>query len=147
MSDPFLADLALARRERNTPTSDRAFVDLRDARGDLALVDGRANLAQALLNRLYTRRGALASTGHPDYGSRLYQIVGEPDSRRTRALADFYIREALGADPRVAEVTDVVFEAPPRNSPLRNALQVRVVVLPAGGGEPMTLSLSAALEG
>lgn len=147
MSDLFKTDLALARRERNTPTSDRAFVDLRDARGDLVLADGRVNLAQALLNRLYTRRGALASTGHPDYGSRLHQLVGEPDSRRTRALADFYIREALTADPRVAEVADVAFDAPPRNSPLRNALQVRVAVVPVGGGEPLALSLSAVLEG
>ena len=60
-------------------------VDLQTERGDLKLVRGRANLAQAVLNRLFTRQGALARLGHPDYGSRLYLLPGEPNNRRTRA--------------------------------------------------------------
>ncbi|HEU4456233.1 MAG TPA: hypothetical protein VFR81_24420 [Longimicrobium sp.] len=138
-------DLALARRDPGVLTSDREGVDLREYRGDLLLSDGRRNLAQALLNRLYTRQGALAQLGHPRYGSRLHQLVGEPDSRRTRALAEFYVREALTADPRVAEVASVSFETPARTSTRRHVLAMSVVVLPAGGGEALALSLSTDL--
>jgi phage gp46-like protein len=130
-------DLMLERRGTGTTVSDRDGVELAERRGDLGLASGRENLAQALLNRLHTRRGALASLGHPAYGSRLHTLAGEPDTRRTRALAEFYVREALAADARVAEVASVDFETPPRNSPLRHTLSMRVVVLPADGGAPL----------
>jgi len=147
MPDPFLSDLALTRRSTNAMSSDREAVDLRAARGDLLRATGRDNLAQALLNRLYTRLGALAGLGHPAYGSRLHLLAGEPDTRRTRALAEFYVREALGREPRVQEVEEVLFETSPRNSPLRNALRMHVIVVPAGGAEPVTVTLAPALGG
>jgi len=141
----FKTDLALSRRDTGVQTSDREGVDLREHRGDLLLTDGRRNLAQALLNRLYTRRGALSQLGHPRYGSRLHQLVGEPDSRRTRALAEFYVREALTADPRVAEVSSVSFETAARTSVRRHVLAMHVTVVPMAGGEPLVLSLSTDL--
>ncbi|HEU0015545.1 MAG TPA: hypothetical protein VFQ45_17850 [Longimicrobium sp.] len=147
MPDPFLSDLALTRRATNALTSDREAVDLRAARGDLLRASGRDNLAQAILNRLYTRVGALSGLGHPAYGSRLYLLAGEPDTRRTRALAEFYVREALGRDPRVTAVDQVLFETSPRNSPLRNALRMHVTVVPAGGEAPLTVTLTPALGG
>ena len=46
--------------------------DVRDA----GAVSGRANLAQALVLRLLTRQGALTGLGHPDYGCRLTELIG-----------------------------------------------------------------------
>lgn len=147
MSEPFKTDLALARRAAGAQTSDRQGVDLlAGTGGDLALADGRRNLAQAILNRLYTRRGALAQLGHPGYGSRLHQLVGEPDTRRTRALAEFYVREALTADPRVKEVTSVTFATPERTTRERHVLNMQVTVLPADGA-PLVVALAANLGG
>jgi hypothetical protein len=134
-------DLALERRGTGTEVSDRQGVELAERRGDLGLADGRENLAQALLNRLHTRRGALAALGHPGYGSRLHALAGEPDTPRTRALAEFYLREALAADPRVAEVVSVAFDTPERTSALRHTLGMRVVVAPADGGAPLALTV------
>ena len=144
MTDAMKTDLALARRGTGGLTSDRDGVELAERRGGLGLVTGRENLAQALLNRLHTRRNALAGLGHPGYGSRLHTLAGEPDTRRTRALAELYVREALTADSRVAEVASVTFQTQPRTSALRHALSMRVVVLPADGGEPLELTVRTA---
>jgi len=145
MPNPLLSDLQLTRRDLGEPSSDRDAVNLQAGRGDLRLSTGRQNLTQALLNRLYTRRGALAGLGHPEYGSRLHQLIGEPDSRRTRALAEYYVRECLSADPRVAEVVDVSFERQERNSDLRSSLVIRVTVQPVGEDAPLSLALSTTL--
>lgn len=141
MADALKTDLALERRGTGVQTSDRDGVELAERRGDLAVSTGRENLAQALLNRLHTRRGALAALGHPAYGSRLHTLAGEPDTRRTRALAEFYVREALTADRRVKEVASVTFEERERTSALRHTRSMHVVVLPADGGEPLGLSV------
>lgn len=145
MSEP-MTDLALTRRAAGDPTSDRQGVDLRTDGGDLALAGGRQNLAQALLNRLYARRGALAAVGHPAYGSRLHQLVGQPDSPRTRALAEFYVREALAADPRVKEVAAVTFATPDRTTLERHVLALEITVVPAEGA-PLVVALAARLGG
>jgi phage baseplate assembly protein W len=146
MPEPLMTDLALARRAVGAQTSDRQGVDFLPASGDLQLADGRRNLAQALLNRLYTRRGAIAQLGHPGYGSRLHQLVGEPDTRRTRALAEFYVREALTADPRVKEVAGVTFQSFDRTTLDRHVLMMNVTVVPIDG-DPLTVALAANLGG
>jgi phage gp46-like protein len=147
MAEPLLRDLALARRGTGVLTSDRDGVDLSMHRGDLALAEGRENLAQAILNRLHTRRGALAGLGHPGYGSRLHLLAGEPDTMRTRALAEFYVREALAAERRVEEVAAVAFEERERTSALRHTLAMRLTVVPAGGGAPLTVTFSPGTGG
>ena len=82
-------------------TSDRDPVDLLSAAGgDVQTVTGRENLAQAIVNRLLTRRGELTGLGHPDYGSRLHLLVGELNNARTRGLAELYIRDSLAQEPR-----------------------------------------------
>lgn len=141
MADVLKSDLLLERRGTGVRTSDRDGVELAERRGDLGVATGRENLAQAILNRLHTRRGALSGLGHPAYGSRLHTLAGEPDTQRTRALAEFYVREALGADPRVAEVVSVHFETPDRTSLQRHTLAMHVVVRPADGGAPLGISV------
>jgi phage baseplate assembly protein W len=160
-----LTDLFLTRRALGSRNADRASIDLGSAAGDLRLTRGRANLAQAILNRLFTRQGELAALGHPDYGSRLYQLIGEPNTRRTHALADLYLRESLAEEERVAEIIDITITPPSLRAELRNVLEMRITVRPiaatdtepgagvsapasgAADDELLTLSLAMNLEG
>ncbi|MCK6626860.1 MAG: GPW/gp25 family protein [Anaerolineae bacterium] len=132
-------DLFLTRRSFDLLTSDRAGVDLTTERGDIKLVKGRANLAQAVLNRLFTRRGELAGLGHPDYGSRLYQLIGEPNTRRSQAVAELYIREALAGEPRIREIVAIIFEPPSLRADKRNVMELTLAILPVDEDEPLTI--------
>jgi phage baseplate assembly protein W len=134
-------DLFLTERHTGWLTANRDLVDLRVDRGDVATVQGVANLAQAILNRLYTRQGELTSLGHPDYGSRLYQLVGEANNTRTQALAELYIRECLAQEPRIQEITEIVFASVSSHFD-RNTLKVSVIVKLVGEETPLNLSLS-----
>ncbi len=120
----------------------------RGARGgvqrDLALVDGIDNFTQAVANRLKTRRGELAALGHPDYGSRHHELLGEPNVARTRNLIKLYVLQALRDEPRIEKVVAVSVAAehePPRDS-VRIAMTVRVLGQPA----PLNLVLPFSLE-
>lgn len=77
---------------------------------DLKTATGRENLAQALILRLLTERGSLAPLGHPDYGSRLVELVGRRNNDTTRNLARLFTLEALNQEPRVEEVLDLRVE-------------------------------------
>ena len=134
-------DLRLTRRHAGGFISDRETVDFNTARRDVAIVQGLANLTQALLNRLHTRKGELANLGHPDYGSRLYQLIGELNNPRTRALAEMYIRECLAQETRIAEVIGVEFASPARDAE-RDTLKVTVIVRPIAEETPLPLSFS-----
>jgi phage baseplate assembly protein W len=115
--------------------------DLLDrARGvdrDLERADGLANLEQALANRLKTRKGELTALGHPDYGSRHHELIGEPNIDRTRHLIKLYILQALRDEPRIEKVLSAQVSAeqqPPRET-VRIELELRV------RGEPHPLNL------
>jgi phage baseplate assembly protein W len=141
MPDDFGKDLRLTRRAFDQMTSDREPVDLLAAAGgDLRTVAGRENLAQAIVNRLLTRRGELAGLGHPGYGSRLHLLVGELNNARTRGLAEIYIRESLAQEPRIQAVVRVAF-APPARGLGRETFSVSITVQPVGGGDDLTLIL------
>ena len=145
--DPFLIDLQLTRRAFGQRVSDRDKVDLVTASdGDLKTVRGRANLAQAILNRLFTRRGELTQLGHPAYGSRLHQLVGELNNARVQGLAELYIRESLAQEPRIAEITDIVF-APPSRGEGRSMLQITVTVRPVGQDALLNVTIPINLGG
>jgi len=139
MADAYGKDLKLTRRAFDQMTSDRDPVDLlATASSDVQTVTGRENLAQAIVNRLLTRRGELARLGHPNYGSRLHLLVGEVHNARTRGLAELYIRESLAQEPRLQAVTRVAF-APPTRGLDRDTLYVSITVQPTGGGDNLTL--------
>lgn len=71
---------------------------------DLEVVDRVAAARQLLVNRIQTWRGELAQLGHPDYGSRHHELIGEPNTERTRNLVKLHILECLRHEPRVAKV-------------------------------------------
>ncbi|HAG85005.1 MAG TPA: lysozyme [Cyanobacteria bacterium UBA12227] len=134
-------DLHLTRRDTGQLIPDRDVVDLCANQGDLATVQGSANLYQAILNRLCTRKGELASLGHPHYGSRLYLLVGELNNTRTRSLAELYIRESLEVEPRIEDIVAVSFEPPTRGYD-RHTLKVTLKVKPVAEETLLTLQLS-----
>ena len=76
-----------------------------DRAGDLALAEGNENIAQALTLRLLVRRGELGALGWPNYGSRLHELIGEPNNTRTHTILMGHARAAVEQDPRVREVT------------------------------------------
>ncbi len=132
-------DLMLLRRQIGRLTGDWETVDLGTDRQDLAVVQGQDNLAQSLLNRLHTRQGELAQLGHPDYGSRLYQLIGQLNNTRTRLLAELYIRECLAQEARISEVVEVVFAAPSERE--RDTLKGTITVNPLGNLPPFSFNL------
>lgn len=104
---------------------------------DLLLGDGIDNLTQAIANRLKTRKGELKSLGHPDYGSRHHELIGEPNVDRTRNLIKLYVLQALRDEPRIERVLSATVKAehtPPRDV-VRIELSVRVI------GQPVPLNL------
>jgi phage gp46-like protein len=146
-SDLFLKDLKLTRRSFDQQVSDRDHVDLISfAGGDLQTVSSRSNLMQAIINRLFTRKGELAKLGHPEYGSRLHRLVGELNNIRIKGLAELYIRQSLSGEPRVAEIIEISFSQPSRGDD-RTMLKTQISLKPAGSDEPLTLVIPISLEG
>jgi phage baseplate assembly protein W len=112
--------------------------------GDLTLTQGNDNAIQALSLRLRVRKGELAPLGWPDYGSRLDELIGEPDLPRTRLKAQVFARDAVEADPRVEKVQSVdVVRIPGERYVLRLAMTVLLIDQPT----PLDLVFDLALEG
>ena len=112
--------------------------------GDIALSYGNDNAVQALSLRLRVRKGELTPLGWPDYGSRLHELIGEPDLPRTRLKAQAFAREAVETDPRVKKVESVVVVSiPGERDVLRLAMSVSLIDEPT----PLDLVFDLALEG
>jgi phage baseplate assembly protein W len=112
---------------------------------DLALVSGRENVGQAILIRLLTPRGELAALAHPEYGSRLHELVGRANTDTVRDLAKLYVLESLQAEPRVAEIVEVTV-TPVAGQ--RDRFDILIRVRPVGDAAvvaigPFTLELGA----
>jgi phage baseplate assembly protein W len=100
-------------------------------------VNGRANLAQALVVRLQTERGELEQLGHPGYGSRHHELIGELNTETNRNLVKLYVLECLRQEPRLEEIVrvDVVPLGPDRR------LEVMLEIEAIARGDPTPLSL------
>ncbi|MCG8422777.1 MAG: hypothetical protein MJE77_33090 [Proteobacteria bacterium] len=107
MADPYGTDLRLV-----FVSGDE--VDLALGAGDVDTVSGTDNLVQALTLRLVVDRGELAGLGHPRYGTRIRELVGEPLDRANRELLRRFVRRTLLDDWRVQEVTRVAVSQRPR---------------------------------
>lgn len=113
------------------------------AGGDLALAEGNNNIIQALTLRLKVRQGELAPLGWPDYGSRLHELIGEPNVLRTHLKLQAFARMAVEADPRVLEVVDVrTLDLPGERDTVRLMMDIRLIDRP----EPLNLVTDIPLE-
>jgi phage baseplate assembly protein W len=115
-----------------------------DALADLGVVSGLDNLGQAVIIRLLTPKGELAPLAHPEYGSRLHELVGSQNTATTRNLAKLYILESLQLEPRIQKVAQVLVE-PAQGA--RDRINIQLAVLPVGETQtvrigPFTLELA-----
>lgn len=109
---------------------------------DLGVATGRENLGQALILRLLTQKGALTQLGHPGYGSRLVELIGQLNNETTRNLARLYTIEAVSQEPRVRQLLDLNVEAS-QTSP--DTLGINFFVLPLDDDMPLGVSLEVIL--
>jgi phage baseplate assembly protein W len=103
---------------------------------DLGAVSGRENLSQAIILRLLTPRGELSELAHPEYGSRLHELIGRQNTDTTRNLVKLFILESLQVEPRVEEVLEVTVE-PTRGR--RDSVSVLLRVKPVGATPTLTI--------
>jgi phage baseplate assembly protein W len=111
---------------------------------DLAVASEVPQAVQFLVNRLGTRRGELAALGHPDYGSRHHDLIGEPNTERTRNLVKLYVLEALRQEPRVATVERCVVRTVPAE---RDVVRVELTVRLIEHDDPLNLVVPVVLGG
>jgi phage baseplate assembly protein W len=130
MADPFMTDLRVIFPLSGAPVQES--VDLALGPGLVETVSGIENLQQALRLRLMIERGELSGLGHPQYGSRIHALLGEQLDSANRELLRRYVRQALLADPRVAEVSSVTVTA---REGLSGAVDVLATVLAVSGAE------------
>jgi phage baseplate assembly protein W len=96
--------------------------------GDLETIGEEYNLAQAITMRLNTMQGELRDLGHSSYGSRLSELIGEPNNERTRELARIYALESVTRDSRVEEVVGIsaeMFKDDPRQINLNISVRAK----------------------
>lgn len=137
---PFLGrDLRLDYAQHGGFFEDADLVAEKTGRGrrDLALVEGIDNLTQAVANRLKTRQGELADLGHPDYGSRHHDLIGQPNVDRTRNLVKLYVLEALRDEPRIEKVLSATVRA--EHDPPRETVRIELSVRVLGSALPVNL--------
>src|SRR5262245_32258891 len=107
---------------------------------DYEPVDGRDNLGQAIVLRLLTERGELDELGHPEYGSRLHELLGSPNTETRRGLAKLFILEALAQEPRIEKVLDVTVTGhAERTDERRHLVDVVIRVQPIGATDVVTV--------
>jgi phage baseplate assembly protein W len=123
------------RRGDPDPTPARELVDL-------GVRAGRDNLAQALILRLLTPRGALAALGHAEYGSRLEDLVGTRKDNAARARCRAWALQALLQEPRVERVLEFRF-VPERET--LSSLVFEAIVQPHGEAPPVSVGLEVGL--
>jgi phage gp46-like protein len=111
---------------------------------DLDDVQGVDNLKQALLLRFMTHVGEMAILGHADYGSRLFELIGELNNDTNRSIAKLYTLEALQAEPRVKEVLSVDVT---RNLSDPTRVDIKVSVTPIDSNTPLNLVFPFFFEG
>src|SRR5918995_1791759 len=108
----------VATERRRIPGRPERFVDVGG-------VDGRENLGQAIIMRLLTPRGELSELAHPDYGSRLHELIGRQNTETTRNLVKLFILESLLTTISGGVAAESHPFPPPgaNGSPIRNDLQ------------------------
>jgi len=113
---------------------------------DLSLISGKANLVQSLIMRLKTERGELAGLGHPNYGSRHHQLIGEPNTENNRNLIKLYILECLRQEPRLEEIRKLEVK-PGEGRENRDKVDIAITVKMKGFPDPLSLVIPFSFEG
>lgn len=113
---------------------------------DLGRVEGRANVAQALVLRLLTEKGELEQLGLSQYGSEHLRLIGEPNTQANRNLLRLYVLDAVRREPRVASVEELVVERPD-GAAARNTIDIRLTVRLHDDPQPLSLVVPFSFTG
>jgi phage baseplate assembly protein W len=102
--------------------------------GDLGTTFDDETVLQAIRHRLSTRRGELTELGHPEYGSLLETVIGEPNVEDTHRIIETLVRDCLQYEHRVENIIDI--EAIP-NSSNHDVVDINVTIQLRGRSEPI----------
>jgi len=119
-------------------------IDPKTPRIDLETLTGLDNLRQALLLRFLTPQGEMEILGHPTYGSRLYELLGELNIERNHNRAKMYVLQALALEPRVGKVLSVNVT---QNRAVRDQMDINIWLTPIDSDTPLNLVFPFFLEG
>ena len=89
-----------------------------------------------MLLRLLTPRGELAELAHPEYGSRLHELIGRGNTETTRNLVKLFILESLKQEPRLAAIDEVLVTPTPGR---RDRVDVLIRVKPIAATTSVTI--------
>ena len=133
-----LADLAVFAAHRELRPVYRLTETMRLPRRPWDFVPraGLENLAQAVILRLLTPRGELAALGHPEYGSRVHELIGRENNTAQRNLLKLFVLEALKLEPRVEKVVELTVLPSPG---ARSTVDVLLRVKPVGATTLVTI--------
>jgi phage gp46-like protein len=125
-------------RQNDRERGSDLFVTRRPETGqfDLETLGQVDNLEQALLLRFLTPMGELSILGHPTYGSRLYELIGELNIERTHNRAKIFVLQALADEPRVKQVLSVKVT---QNRADRTRMDVDISLTPIDSDTPLNL--------
>ena len=112
---------------------------------DLGRVSGKANLVQSLILRVKTERGELEALGHPTYGSRHHQLIGEPNTESNRNLLKLYMIECLRQEPRLESIESIEV-LPGEGLARRDSVRVYATLLVKGFSDPLNLVIPFSFE-
>jgi phage baseplate assembly protein W len=137
-----LRNLELTKSSRD-PGNDLAIRTRIESTQDLDIYGRVDNLVQALLLRFLTPLGELTLLGHPDYGSRLFELIGELNSETNRNRAKLFTLQALQSEPRVREIRSVTVT---QNRAVPTQIDIRVSLLPVDSDTLLNLVFPFFLE-
>jgi len=112
---------------------------------DADLVAGIDNAVQAVIHRIKTLKGELAALGHPEYGSRHHELIGEPNSEHNRNLVKLYILQALAHEPRIEKIGKALVRVDRMRAPDRVEILLELRFI--GGEVPANLVIPFSFEG
>jgi phage baseplate assembly protein W len=138
-----LRNLDLTRSSRDPGNDLSTRLRVQTSQFDLDTLGTAENLVQALLLRFLTPVGELALLGHPDYGSRLFELIGELNSETNRNRAKLYTLQALQAEPRVKEIRSVTVTQSKKDP---TQMDIRVSLLPVDSDTLLNLVFPFFLE-
>jgi phage baseplate assembly protein W len=93
---------------------------------------------------LSTEKGELFDIGHPEYGSRLHEVVGEINNELTRRKVKAIVQDCLNQETRIKEINSIKVSADQYD---HHRLNIEITILPVEGSNFLTLLYPFHLEG